>query len=342
MDNGHRNPDMQSNVDENLLGYMLKALDPDSHREVEFLLATRPELRQRLEMFRHSLEPLEGDRDGFDPPPGLAIRALARVAEYCCRELPRAPSIPASRAPAPGRHWWRRADVLVAAVLLLTVGILVPPVLNYLQQRHAIEACKNNLREFGNGLLAYSDHQTDKSFPNVNKEKSKYAGMVVPVLVHAGTLPEGVSLVCPGHGSCKSVPWTKDQLENKGDGTFDYQPKDPKELDNCYAYSLGFKDQGNGGIIRCHRRDEGSPVPIMSDAPPPNVYNKNLLSPNHGGRGQNVLFTDGSVKYLTDRTFQNDDIFLNQNNRVGAGLHAKDFVLGDYMARPEREDGTAD
>jgi prepilin-type processing-associated H-X9-DG protein len=335
MDNGQRIPETQTGLDENLLGYALKTLDADAHREVEFLLATRPELRQRLELFRHSLEPLESDREGPDPPPGLAIRALARVAEYCCRELPRAPTISAARTPAPGRHWWRRADVLVAATLLLTVGILVPPVLNYVQQRHQIEACKNNLMEFGKGLLLYGDNHHGE-FPAVHQQKSNYAGIVVPVLVQAGTLPSNVSLSCPGNGACQPHPWSKAALDARGNGTLDFPPE---QLENCYAYSLGYLEAGPGqGVFRGLRRSDGC-VPIMSDKPANNVYDRFSNSPNHDGRGQNVLFTDGHVEFFPQRIYQNDDFFLNQSGKVAAGVSARDFVLGDYKARPDGEEG---
>src|SRR5262249_2062438 len=155
----------------------------EAQREVELLFATRPEARQRLELFRQALEPLEADRQEIEPPPGLAIRALARVAEYCCRDLPRAPSMPASRASTPGRDGGRGADVLVAAVLLRTVGMLIPPVISHLQNRQQIEACKNNLKEFGTALRVYSDNH-HKAFPNVAEQRTKFAGVVVPVLLH--------------------------------------------------------------------------------------------------------------------------------------------------------------
>src|SRR5262245_56575572 len=112
MGNGHQTTDDRLR-DEDLLGYALRALDPEAERELDIYLAGSPEARRRLELFRQALEPLAADRQEEAPPPGLAVRTLARVAEYCCRELPKAPAVSAAPAAPSGRRWWRRADVLV-------------------------------------------------------------------------------------------------------------------------------------------------------------------------------------------------------------------------------------
>jgi hypothetical protein len=60
---------------EDLLGYLLGALEPDEEREVEDRLEADPELRQRLRVIRRGLEPLSSDDGLIDAPPGLAARA---------------------------------------------------------------------------------------------------------------------------------------------------------------------------------------------------------------------------------------------------------------------------
>src|SRR5262249_17326252 len=54
---------------ENLLGYLLNALDENIHREVEAHLATSTEAQGRLELLRQALAPLAADRKDA-PPPG--------------------------------------------------------------------------------------------------------------------------------------------------------------------------------------------------------------------------------------------------------------------------------
>ena len=102
----------------------------------------------------------------------------------------------------------------------------------------------------------------------------------------------------------------------------------------CYAYSLGYRE---GETI--HGPADGSEsvfsqTPIMADRPPAEGIHSNSI--NHGGTGQNVLFADGHVRFLTGRGLGNDlDIFLNRDNIVAAGLDAADIVLGYSAARAQ-------
>ena len=105
----------------------------------------------------------------------------------------------------------------------------------------------------------------------------------------------------------------------------------------CYAYSLGYRvpDEDGGhfsGLVR--GLDDG--LPIMADRPPFTETNASDLgnSPNHGRRGQNVLYIGGHVRFLTGRTIGPDDIYRNNNNEVGAGLNRQDTVLGASWACP--------
>src|SRR5947209_19083538 len=56
-------------MDENLIGYLLNALDPGTRLETEKYLLRNPDARDNLDRLRSALEPLEADRDTIDPPP---------------------------------------------------------------------------------------------------------------------------------------------------------------------------------------------------------------------------------------------------------------------------------
>ncbi len=317
-------------MDENLVGYLMNALDPATHRQVEDYLRDNPDGRRRAELLRQALAPLEADADPIEPPPGLAVRTLACVAEYCCRDFPQAPSVRWSDAPR--RRWWRRADVLVAAGLLVTVSLLLPPVVRHLQRQHELESCKNNLGEFGRGLLRYSQEHR-KAFPNVADPRlpRHVAGMALPVLFDARAMrPEAVSVRCPGNGDPTLCPMTLGQLQGLSDEEF--RQVAPRLL-GCYAYSLGYKENDE---VRGYSSDS-SAVPIMADRPPfraSDPCTRTGNSPNHGGLGQNVLFTDGHVAFLKDRVLAGDDIFLARDQRLGAGVDRDDIVLGPSDAQP--------
>ncbi len=62
---------------EQLIGYLLRALDDAERSEVERLLASDGEARRALELLRKSIQPLELQQDASAPPPGLAAKTCA-------------------------------------------------------------------------------------------------------------------------------------------------------------------------------------------------------------------------------------------------------------------------
>ncbi|MBI2805722.1 MAG: hypothetical protein HYX68_12150 [Planctomycetes bacterium] len=315
------------------LEYLLNGLDQSTRAKVDAYLADHSEARIRLALLRQALEPLAADAEPAPPPPLLVERTLARIAEHICtaRPLEAPPVTHASLAPA--RSWWRRADALIAACLLLTVGGIGLMVLGKMRgpgSAAALTECKNNLRQFYVALQTYRD--THGQLPDVAKQSPRdVAGIVVPILQDAGTLPSGASVQCPGIGAPVSSRFTLTALRAMSDEEF--QQNSPS-LSMCYAYSLGFRDgaghyHGPGGLPN----ESLSQIPIMADRPPPQGLVQN--SANHDGKGQNVLFLDGHVRYLSQRTLgSGEDIFMNRANLVAAGLDPADFVLGYSAARP--------
>jgi prepilin-type processing-associated H-X9-DG protein len=318
-------------MDENLVGYLLNTLDAGEQRQVEAYLAGHPEARQRLELLRHSLEPLAADRAETAPPPDLVVRTIARVAEYCVRErdLPRAPAAP-PRSFTPSRPLWRRADVLVAASLLLTaLGLAIPAIL-HLRTPRAVLECQNNLQLVYGALKAYHDHHG--KFPDVAAEKPHgAAGLAVPLLVNAGVWPEGGSVCCPGNGPPRACSVPLDQLKNMAPDEF---KQVASTLVPCYAYSLGYMIENTYHPPACDPNQPNSLLPLVADVVPMDMTFRNSL--NHGGRGQNVLFQDGHVRFTVLRTvgLDGDDIYVNRDQKIAAGLGRRDTVLGPSNSYP--------
>ena len=66
-------------------------------------------------------------------------------------------------------------------------------------------------------------------------------------------------------------------------------------LAGAYAYSLGYLDNGK---LRTLRNDSGDLLPLMADRPPRNLKGS---SPNHSGRGQNVLAATYLIQLQGDK-----------------------------------------
>jgi prepilin-type processing-associated H-X9-DG protein len=329
-------------MDEDLVGYLLDALDPEEERHIQTYLREHPEAEARLRRLRQALAPLATDTEDINPPRDLVVRTIARVAEYRCRPLPRAPEAPIIRPMAPSRSWWRRADVGVAAAILLCAALLVFPAVNTLRMRHNRLVCADNLRTIGQALRQYTDRTDAQRFPDVNRAFGNppgdpnphdrvAAGLFVPMLVDAGDLTptQVVSLRCPG--TAQSSGFVFHSLSELRQMTSAEFQEHASEL-APFAYTLGFLDQGR---VRGLTRADGI-LPIASDSPQLGADGELLPgnSANHGGQGQNVLFTDGHVQWSVTRILNNDDFFINQANQLEAGLHAQDYVLGPSAAQP--------
>jgi hypothetical protein len=319
-------------MEENLVGYLLKALDDDTQRQVEISLRESPELRSRLELLQRALAPLDADRDVPEPRPGLVLSTLARIAEYQCRKLPDAPPPPRSQSLPMTRSRLRRADALAAALLLIVLGgIGAPYIVHLWRDYHGRAVCQDNLRRIWTGLQRYCDAH-DGDFPRV-EEKGPHgvAGIFVPVLDESGMLGSQIAVVCPSQERRTPLHRSLREMEELYERDPDRFRSEARSLAGGYAYTLGYVDaDGYHGL----RRDFGDRLPIVADR----LDGSSTLgnSPNHGGAGQNVLYIGGHVEFRTNRFagFNGDDIFVNRDNLVLAGKDREDTVLGSGDASP--------
>ncbi|MBM3994790.1 MAG: hypothetical protein FJ303_11650 [Planctomycetes bacterium] len=319
-------------MEELFLGYVLNALDERDKQAVEAYLAEHPEAREQLAIVERCLVPLAVDADA-EAPPLLVERTLAKVAEAECAEkpvlseLPKAPRLSPSATP-PGGTWWRRADLLVAICLLITVGGVGVVFLGRLLWANPIIECKDNLRRYYVALQQYRDFHGQLPDPTGEAPPRDVAGIYRPMLDDAGmsVTRDG----CPGVGSLQSCSVSLQALRKMTIAEFQ---EHAARLSMCYAYSLGYRDGAGVYHPPGDCPDAGrSQTPIMADRPPAEGIMQNSV--NHGGAGQNVLFADGAVKFLPQRTFgAGDDIFVNRNGIVAAGVDATDIVLGHSAAR---------
>lgn len=312
-------------MEENLVGYLLNALDENTHREVEVYLRTQPEAQGRLELLRRSLRPLEADRGSFEPPPGLVERTIARAQKERSPDIIPMPVSVAARVPV-RPSWWHRSDVLVAAGLLIcVVGLGAPGVYRLRAYHQSRTECAENMRVMHQSLVHYADTHNG-ALPRVEERpRRNVPGIFVPTLVDAGTLTRTVNVRCPANGQPANQAVTLSDLDGMSQEDFD---RHARRMAGCYAYALGYRDAQ--GRLQGHRIDDGADLPILADRPLTDEQNEvRGNSPNHAG-GQNVLYIGGHVRFTKTPTVgvDNDHIYLNRMNKVAAGVDRDDAVLG--------------
>jgi hypothetical protein len=320
-------------MDENLVGYLLKALDPDEQQAVEAHLEAHPEARAKLDLLERGLAPLAADADNPEPRPGLALSALARIAEHKCRPLPAAPRPPRSQVVPTGWARMRRADVLAAAALLVIVGGLTLPGLLWARQQVDRTTCQNNMRTIWAALQQYSEQEQQapkRSFPMVREQGPlAVAGAFMPMLHDAGTLNNVTLVACPSRPP-RDIPvgFSRSDLEAAFDRNEEEFAQLARGLTGGYAYTIGYRNGPD--LVGLTANDPGT-LPILADLP---GGNGNSL--NHGGSGQNVLYIGGNVQWCVNRNVgeAGDDIYVNKHNFLRAGEGRSDTVLAPGDAGP--------
>lgn len=337
---------MSDPVQEQLLGHLLGALDDAEQAEVETRLKGDPNWRRALSVLRERLEPLAEAELDFDPPPGLAERtcrlvaARDRLQRHCTqRSGPPPQSPPASRTRGPamspatappswlGRIRW--LDVAMAAGLFLAASALIFPAIQHSRFRSRLTACQNNLRELGRALKQYSLLHAGY-FPRIpTRGKASAAGIYAPTLLSDNLLADGKWVVCPGSELAGQGRFRVPLLDEFQSASQEQIDEFRQRMGGSYGYCLGYM---RDGVYHATKDLNRSRFALMADAPSDLAGYQSL---NHSGRGQNVLFEDLRVQFLTSsRPYDADDFYANDYGLVAAGAHMNDSVIGSSSSAP--------
>lgn len=326
--------DADKSLEQDLVGFVMGCLDGEETKGFEELLRSNPALARQATLLKEALTGL--DREPVQPPRNLAQRAIAKVAQ--AREADSVTIMRLPKAPAPPRpawNWatWKIADLFVAAGVMVVAGMVAFPTIRHawLVQREI--SCSNNLRNVGLWANDYAMRNRGY-YPKVGGLGSSDVAANFPlVLKENGYFPDG------SHPFCSEPPPASvtnraevDRLVKQDPVKFHWAAR---KIGGSYSYNMGYRD-ANGNLITPHRKD-GDNFPLVADRGPRTlgVVNPHGNSPNHGGRGQNVLQAGGNVRFVTTRnTPEGDDIFLNHNGQPRAGIHANDASLGDGDHHP--------
>jgi hypothetical protein len=307
-----------------LIRYLLGELDATEQRRLEDELRNSPALQRELSHLQACFAAARDvDHSRDDPPSGLA----RRVTDSVCGDSGSFRAQAAPVEPPAGVLGWSLADLTVAGGVVMAVSMLLFPALRDSRDASRRVDCENNLC---NVYLAAAKYAEDHGsyFPGIHPQD--YAGMFVIRLVSEGyAAPEEMSrfLVCKSSRLAELVQngQVRIQLPRRVNENAVVGPTMARlcgMASGSYAVRIGYVDADQYYWIRDDRAER---TPLMSDAPD----FPGARSANHGGHGQNVLFSDGHVDFLASSTLpgSGDNVFLNFLGFPAAGRGRNDVVL---------------
>ena len=253
---------------------------------------------------------------------------------------------PVSSVPRAKVTDWRWQDLAVSALVIGLILITLVPGLLSQREDARVLACQNNLGSLGNSLTEYSECNNGFFPPIPTSGKMSVASAFGPILAGAELLPNPHVLLCPDSSFSEKL------LTENRNGQQGFvvpmpveitQIESPAELlamqrkmGGSYGYSLGYHQNGTYRPTRNLRRPYFA---VLSDSPDHVLTSSQVNyqpSHHHGGRGQNVLFEDGHVFFITQTRAAGgrDNLFLNDANQIAAGLHPNDAVIAAGAVRP--------
>ncbi len=285
-----------------LLDYALGQLEGPAKDAVEMALADDQGLAHKADRLSHSLGWMLDDGDDIEPPAGLASKTVAFVADRASKR--------AILDFVPARVPFRWTDLAVAAAILMAGLLTLLPAMNATRNKVNQMGCGFNLQQLGSSLANYAIRHNH--YPDVISNGSNTpVGLYAVALKDDDLLRDPRSLHCPCRGACP---------------TFEGPTPDPKHID--YAYNVGYRSQGSK-LPEPVRIPLPATIPLLADQP--RHINGLILpgnSPNHGFRGQNVLFSDLHIGWFSSRQVNLDrDLFLNDNDRPAPGTTHFDAAL---------------
>lgn len=314
---------------EQLLGYLLGALERAEQEQVEQELATNPRLREELTEMKATLDKvgLSDPAEPIEPPAGLAERTCQFVAELS--EEPTVALHP-ERGTGSGYPSYTLTDVLVAASVLVMLGALIFPSLARSRFMAQMVACQNNLRQLGMAMLLDSETRPDRSHVRVPwEDRRAVAGMTASSLVERQLVCSPDVAVCPTSDRGSLLPgYPMPMPEQWREASGDELRRLQRLVGGSYAYPLGYTL--NGQIVPS-RNTYREHYCLVAEAP------QWSGGGSHAGLGGNVFFEDGHFRWVDADAYSvlPDDPYRNRLGQAkAAGVDIDDAVLGASDVRP--------
>lgn len=232
-------------MQEDLIGYLLGALEPDEMRRVEAWLSQSEDARRQLAELEAALQGLDPPEPIEAPPLDLVARTMASLPPLPMFEAPTDrtgesvgspgestgtpgegfaasidPMSPVTESGGGSRWTWRDWTASVTAACIV-IAIALP---SMLEGRFAArkQACQDNLRELGVAMTQFVNRNAEQRLPSIAPEGYQaFAGMYAPRLREAGLLVGIEDTLCPSLSPDQFWPMQTPEVSNGLEGVFD-------------------------------------------------------------------------------------------------------------------------
>ena len=359
---------------EDLLGYLLGALEPEEMQRVSAWLRESPEAQAELAELERRLKPLD---EGFEaieapsddllertlislppgPPPSSPEEAAAIEASLPSdtretNDPVRLASMEQANPNEVNSGRWSMLDSIGSLVSIAILLALLLPMIAEGRFESRKVACQDKLRQYGTAFLQYVNRDQQRRLPQVAPTGPEaFAGIYAIRLSDAGLLPMELNRWCPSAGLPlpRSMP---EELKNHPnmvaslnslphvDHLHSMAVNELKQVQRFagghYAYTLGVVDERGYGSPRFEARTSFA---VMADAPIGGALGapgRDRLKYSHGGEGINVLYEDGAVRFVRVEAFNTmpDHPLINHNGASEAGVNIDDASLSPSWRPP--------
>ncbi|TWU56109.1 anti-sigma factor family protein [Rubripirellula reticaptiva] len=345
---------------EDLLGYLLGALEPHEMRRVDQWLRDDPEARRQLADVERLLKPLEEAPPVELPPPDLIARTMASLpslppVDSTGRSDRSGSSSPADAAPvlvsmqanldsSDHRGWTWLDWVASASAAAVLLALLLPSIAEGRFEARKV-ACQDQLRQLGTAITHFVTRNEQSRLPAVSSSGPEaFAGVYAVRLRDAGLLDDEQIRWCPSldlPASASDMPSTDlVSVQELHVAPLDRLREIQQFAGGHYAYTLGVVEKDH---LTSPRFESRSSFAVMSDAPLAGIATESSLagsnlagSIGHGGVGINVLYEDGRIQFLQVASLASipDHPLLNNRGEGEAGVNVDDASLAPSWRPP--------
>jgi len=292
-----------------LFDYSLGLTSQSESAQAESLISSNEEAADIYRHLQALLAPLES-LDLEPCPDELAERTIARLVgcansgheglnELLADEQARPVTVKAG--------FWRNFSEIaaVAATVMLIAGVLLP-VFNRARQDYWKQRCQRQLSGIFGGLSNYAEDHDGRPPAVAGKPGRQWNTQCLYLPLKLGYIKDSALFICPGRDSSRTAKFDISRVAEYNDfPSRRYVSYSPRKRCPDSAKDTGLCE----GPILSDRNpifDDGAAITFKKRLDQA-IMRAN--SKNHRGKGQNVLYHDGSVRFIRIRFVAEDDIF---------------------------------